>query len=228
MKKVIVVGDIRAVLGKGKSFFDRTGIRTYTVASNEKALALHRNVGADLIIARLDSNEMSGEKLCSFIRDDDELRNVSLIIVSSDREADLERCVQCRANAFISSPVDSETLLQETQKLLNVALRTSCRVHVDVSLCGRAKKRTFHGHIENISVSGILFSTAAALFEGDAVTCSFDLPGSVHAVAHAEIVRVVVKQAEHDTNRYGAKFTELGSDLVSAVRGLTGEKCRRP
>jgi CheY-like chemotaxis protein len=225
MKKVIVAKDIRAILEKEKSFLDRAGIRTFAAASNERALALHRAVKADLIIAKLDTPDMSGETLCSRIRDDDELRSVSLIIVSSDTEADLERCIQCRANAFISSPIDSDVLLQEAHKLLHVAPRTSCRVPASVKLFGKSKEGPFTGYTMNISTSGMLFGTAAALFEGDAITCSFDLPGSVHLTARAEIVRVVGKEAGHDTNRYGIRFTSPGTDVISAIKTFIEKEC---
>jgi CheY-like chemotaxis protein len=228
MKKVIVAKDIRAVLAKERSFLNRTGIRTFTAASNEKALALHRAVKADLIIARLNNSEMSGETLCSLIRNDDELRNVSLIIVSSDTEADLERCVQCRANAFISSPIDSEVLLQEAYRLLHVAPRTSCRVPVRVKLYGKIKERPFTGYTKNISTSGMLLGTAAELFEGDYLMCSFDLPGPGHITANAEIVRVVGKEAGHDAIRYGIRFTNPGTDLVSALNSFVEKKCSQP
>jgi len=228
MKKVIVAKDIRAILVKEKSFLNRTGIRTFTAASNLKALALHRAVRADLIIARLNTPDMSGETLCSLIRDDDELRNVSLMIVSSDTEADLERCVQCRANAFISSPIDSAVLLQEAHRLLHVAPRTSCRIPVRVKLYGKIKERSFTGYTKNISTSGMLFGTAAELFEGDSVTCSFDLPGPGHITANAEIVRIVGKEAGHDATRYGIRFTNPGTDLISALNTFIEDRRSRP
>ncbi len=223
MKRVIVAKDIRPLLAKEKSFLNRSGIRTFTATSNLKALALHRAVKADLIIAKLDSQDMSGETLCSLIRDDEELRKVSLIIVSSDAEADVERCVQCRANAFIPSPIDRAVLLQEAHKLLHVALRTSCRIPVRVKLNGKTKEKTFTGYTKNISASGMFFGTAAELFEGDHVTCSFDIPG--HISAGAEIMRVVGREAGHGATGYGMRFTNPGTDLISALNLFAESKC---
>ncbi len=227
MKRVIVAKDIRPILAKEKSFLNRAGVKTFTAASNLKALALHRAVNADLIIAKLNSQDMSGETLCSVIREDEELRNVSLIIVSSDAEADLERCVQCRANAFISSPIDSAVLLQEARKLLHVAPRSSCRVPVRVKFQGKTKDRSFTGHTKDISASGMLFGTSAELFEGDFVICSLDLPGSGHITANAEIVRVVGKEAARGAASYGVRFAGQGTELVSALNVFIEKKCAR-
>ncbi|HYA31855.1 MAG TPA: PilZ domain-containing protein [Thermodesulfovibrionales bacterium] len=225
MKKVIVAKDISAMLAKGKSFLNRAGIKTFTAASNEKALAFHRAVKADLIIAKLNTPEMSGETLCSLIRDDDELRNVSLLIVSSETEADLERCVQCRANAFISSPIDSEVLLQEAHKLLHVAPRAECRIPLRVKLYGKSKEKSFTGHTKNMSASGMLFGTEAALFEGDVITCSFDSPGFPQMSADAEIVRVVGKEAGEDISLYGIRFVNAGADFVGAIKTFVEKEC---
>ena len=217
MKKVIVAKDIRRVLEGEKSFLNRSGIRIFTAASNEKALALHRSVKADLIIAKLDMPEMSGERLCSLIRDDEELRGVSVIIISSDADSDLERCVQCRANVFFSSPVQSALLLHELHKLLHVSPRMSCRIPLSVKLRGKSKAIPFTGYTENISTSGILFRSPALLFEGDIITCSFSLPGSIPITANAEIVRCVGKESGHDSNNYGIRFIDPGPRAISAL-----------
>jgi hypothetical protein len=42
MKKVILAEDIKAVLEKDRSFFNRSGIHAIAAASNEEILALHR------------------------------------------------------------------------------------------------------------------------------------------------------------------------------------------
>lgn len=217
MKKVIVAKDVSGVLERERSFLSRPGIRIFTASSNEEILALHKSVRADLIIAKLDMPGMSGEQLCSLIRDDEELRGVSLIIISSDADADLERCVQCRANAFFSSPINSTLLLQELHKLLHVSPRMSYRIPVSVKLHGKSKALPFSGHTEDIGASGMLFRSAALLYEGDVITCSFSLPRSEQITVNAEIVRCVGKEAGHDGNLYGIRFIDPGPRVVSAL-----------
>jgi len=225
MKKVIVAKEISEVLSNEKSFLNRAGIKTFTVASNENALALHRTVKADLIIAKLNTPEMSGETLCSLIRDDDELRNVSLLIVSSDTENDLERCIQCKANAFISSPIDSEVLLHESHKLLNVAPRSACRIPVSVKLYGKSKGKSFTGRAKNMSASGMLFGTEAIFFEGDIITCFFEHSGPPQMSVDAEIVRVVSKEAGEDTNWYGVRFVNARANFGATIKAFIEKEC---
>ena len=181
MKRVIIAEDIKSIIEKEQSFLNRADIRTFTVSSNEQALALHRAEKADLIVVNLDSPEMTGEMLCSLIRDDKELCNVSIIIVCSDTESDAKRCLQCSANAFITRPPVNAILLQEMHQLLYVAPRKSLRVPLSIKIHLAAKGTPFTAYAENISVSGMLLHSEALLFEGDAITCSFYLPDSPHS-----------------------------------------------
>ncbi|HXX80987.1 MAG TPA: response regulator [Thermodesulfovibrionales bacterium] len=218
MKKVIIARDIKAILEKKQTFLDRSAVRLFSAPSNEKILALHRSIKADLIIAKLNMPEMSGETLCSLIRDDEALRHVSIIIVSSENESDLAKCVQCRANSFISSPVDTELLLQEAHRLLNIAPRTSYRIPIRVKFFGKSKGRVFTGYTENLSSSGMLLCTLSHLFEGDPIMCSFSVPQSVQVTAQAEVVRVLGKEPGHSGSCYGIKFTNLSASVASAIQ----------
>ena len=225
MKKVIIANDIRAILEKKKTFLDRSAVRLFAAPSNEKVLALHRAIRADLIIAKLNMPEMSGEALCSHIREDEELRRVSIIIVCSDNESDLARCVQCRANTFISSPIDTELLLQEAHRLLNIAPRTSYRIPIRVKFFGKSKQMTFTGYTENLSSSGMLLCTMSHLFEGDSVMCSFSVPESTQITVQAEVVRVLGNEPGQSGNCYGIKFANLGTNVASAIQAFIERGC---
>ena len=226
MKKVIIAEDIQAILEKEDCFLNRSDVRIYTAATNEQALALHRAERANLIIAQLDTPVMSGEVLSSIIRDDDELCKASLIIVCSDAESDLKRCLQCRANAFITSPVNNAILLQEVHQLLHIGNRKSCRVPVSIKIHGRSSEIPFTGYAENLSVSGMLLHSDTLLYEGDAITCAFYLPDSTHITTNAEVIRTLEKETEHDTNGYGIKFIDLSTDLSSAIEGFVKKEQR--
>jgi len=226
MKKIIIAEDIKAILEKEQSFLNRADIRTLTVSANEQALALHRAETADLIIVNLDSPQMSGEMLCSLIRDDKELCKVSIIIIRSNTESDAKRCSLCRANAFITSPPDKAILLQEMHQLLYVAPRKSLRVPLSIKIHVISKGTPFMAYAENISVSGMLLHSEALLFGGDTITCSFYLPDSTHITIDAEVIRVLEKETEHDTNYYGVKFVDLRIDSSSAIEAFVEKECR--
>jgi CheY-like chemotaxis protein len=220
MKKVILAENIQTVLENDRTFFSRSGIRAITAVSNEGILLLHKTEKADLIITNLDTPGMSGEELCSVIRSDETLRKVSILIVCSETADNLQRCAHCGANAFISYPVNLAVLLQEAYQLLHVTPRKACRIPLKIRLEGASRGKPFAGHTENISTSGMLFESAAKLFEGDTITFSCYLPGTGRISANAEIVRVLNK--ETGKKQYGVTFVDLSDDGTSALEGFIG------
>jgi len=227
MKKVIIAEDLKTSLERDRSFFSRSGIRTIGAASNDEILDLHRTEKADLIITNLDMPGLSGENLCSLIRNDDALRSVSIIIVCSETAANLQRCTQCGANAFVTSPVNTAVLLQEAHQLLHITQRKTCRMPLKVGIEGKAMGKTFVGSIENISTAGLLFLTEADFFEGDAIHCSFELPESGRINLSAEVVRTVEAPGSPSPNKlYGVRFTDIGDADASNIEGFITAKVR--
>lgn len=224
MKKVILAEDIKALLERERSFLNRSDIAIFTASSNEQALSIHRAEKADLIIANLDMPGMSGETLSSLIREDNELCGVSLMIVCANTESELKRCLQCRANAFVTAPINNAVLLQEAHHLLHVAPRKSFRVPLSIKVLGTSKDANFTAFGENISVSGMLLHCETLLSEGDTVTCSFYLPDSKHITSDAEVVRILEKVTEHDANCYGVRFIDLSKDFSSAIETFVEKK----
>jgi CheY-like chemotaxis protein len=226
LKKVLVAKGVWPLIEKERSFLDRAGIRIYTAATNDEALALHREQKADLIIAMLDGAGTNGEELCSTIRDDDELRRVSIIILCSDTEGDRKRCLRCRANAFITAPISTAILLQEAHQLLNIAPREAFRAPIDVNLNVSSREASFASRSENISASGMLLATEAVIPEGDTITCSFDLPGLGYITANAIVARACERDDEGDINRYGIAFVEPSRDVTYAIKIFIGKQSR--
>lgn len=225
VKKIIIPEYVLTVLEREQSFINRSGIKTFTTVTNEEALALHRTKKADLIVACLNMPGMNGETLCSLIRGNDELRNVSIILICSDNAADHGRCMQCGANSFITVPIHSAVMLQEVYQLLHIAPRRLSRIPISViNIEGMSKGKPFAGLVENISASGVLFRSAAILNEGDSVKCSFSLPGSAKINVKAEIVRAIEKESGLDTNLYGIRFDDPGNNVISAIEAFTREK----
>lgn len=226
MKRVIIAKAVYEVLKDGQNFLFRSDISTVPADTNALALALHKEQPADLIIAELDDGDLPGEKLCSLIRKDSGLRNVSLMLVCSGAGTDLKRCVQCSANAFVSRPLNTVILLQEAYQLLNIAARKAYRLELRVRCEGTTKGRPFTGHTENISTTGLLLESRADLLEGDLIVCSFSLPETRRLTVTAEVVRVITGKLGQ-AKIYGACFADISPEVISAIEALTGEDSRR-
>ncbi len=227
MKKILIADDIKSVIEKKESFFNRENIRTFTSSSNEEALSLHKTEKVDLIITHLDTPQMDGETLCSLIRNERKLQSVSIIMVCPNSKFHIERQSQCRANAFLYEPLNLPHLFGKAHQLLHIAQRRALRAPIAIKVHGKYKDKPFLCISENISVSGMLFHTDRIIDQGDTIICAFFLPNSLHFLTEAEIVRVIEKKFELDTFHYGIRFSNLNSSDKAAIEKYTGEKFRR-
>lgn len=221
MKNVIIVKDVYELLLPEQSFLSRSDVRIRTAGSNSQALALHRSETADLIIAYLDTGEMSGEELCRQIREERCLRGVSILLICGAQEAEIGRCITCNANAYVTMPVLPAVLLQEAHLLLNIAPRKTCRIPVKIRLECETRGKRFIGTIENISTAGLFFRASAELPEGATVHCTFAVPGSRQVTIPGEVVRILSDEPQAG---YGVSFFDISTEAVAAIGRLSGEE----
>ena len=221
MKKVIMPQDIYELFQPEQSFLSRSDVRIMTTATNGQALALHRTETADLIIAYLDTWEMGGEELCGQIREDAGLRGVSMMLICGAQESEINRCLNCNANAYITLPIASAILLQEAHRLLNIAPRKSCRIPVKIKLECETRGKRFTGTIGDISTAGLFFRSSAILPEGATVHCTFAVTGSRQVTVSGEVVRIL---SDDPQPGYGVSFFDISTEAVAAIERLSGEK----
>jgi CheY-like chemotaxis protein len=196
MKNVIIARDVYELLMPEQSFLSRADVRTRTAGSNSEALALHRAEKADLIIAYLDTEDISGEELCEKIRGDAGMRGVSILLVCAAQEREIDRCLECKANAYVTMPISTAILLQEAYRLLHIAPRKICRVPVKIRLVCATRGKRFTGMMESISTAGLFFRSSASIPEGATVNCTFALAGSRQMTVSGEVVRTVTDQPQ--------------------------------
>lgn len=237
MKKVLVVDNLKAFLTERERLLSNRNLTVFTAASGEEALAVHKAEKVDLVITALDMPGMRGDALCSLIRRDAGLKNVSVLIICNNSKSDLARCRNCGANAFITKPLDPLRFLDKVNSLVNIPGRTGMRVLIKVAVKGDLRSQPFFCSSVNISTSGILLETERAIEKGAAVNCSFFVPGSRSITVDCEVVRVV--NFSPTLYHCGVKFLNLHPDHASAIeefvrkkasskRGIRADSGRRP
>lgn len=98
-------------------------IRLHTANDGVEAVAFLRRQGAhvhaprpDLILLDLNLPRMDGREVLSFIKEDKSLTTIpTVILTTSDADADIQRSYQLRANAYLIKPVqldDFENLVR--------------------------------------------------------------------------------------------------------------------
>jgi CheY-like chemotaxis protein len=227
MKKIMIAQDINKTLQQKNSFLKRADIKVFTAASNDEALKIHREERVHLIITQLDMPGMATEQFCSLVREDPELRAVSVIMICTNNRAEIEQSSRCRANAVILRPVNPALLLAKAQQLLDISWRETYRVLLSLTVDGNAKDTPFFCRSQNISTSGMLIETDKTLPHGDRVICSFFLPDSMRIQAAGEIVRIPQQATGSTVKQYGVKFSNLTPEARQALEAFVEKKAQK-
>lgn len=227
MKKILIAQDINKILQQKLSFLQRADVKVFTAASNDEALKIHREERVNLIITQLDMPGMASEQFCSLVREDPELRAVSVIMICTNNRGEIEQSSRCRANAVILRPVNPALLLAKAQQFLDIAWRENYRVLLSLTIDGNTRDASFFCRSQNISTSGMLIETDKTLPYGDRVICSFFLPDSIRIQVAGEIVRIPEQAIGSTVKQYGIKFSNLTPEARQALEAFVARKAQK-
>jgi DNA-binding response OmpR family regulator len=227
MKKILIAEALKSFIENEKSLLKREDIIVYRAATTDDMLKIHRSEKVNLIISQLDVPGMSAEQLCAQIRNDEALRQVSLLMISPDTSSDRERVSRCKPNAIMTLPINTAQLLEKVQLLLDIPWRGSFRVMLSVAVEGDDKGNAFFCGSENISSSGLLIETDRVISRNDRVICKFFLPGSEQIVVRGEVVRMMKRDAGKDVNQYGIRFLEIDQKAQTAIASFVQKRVKQ-
>lgn len=213
MNKIVIARDLNALLEQNETFLKRTDLRVFVAATNDEALNIHRIERANLIITQLDMPGMAGEQFCSVIRQDADLRAVSVIMVCADTPEAIDRSALCRANVVLLHPVHPFVLMVKAQQLLDVAAREMLRVLLSASVDGRVDDEPFLCRVRNISATGMLIECDTPLAEGARLNCMFYLPNAKKIEVTGRITRSLEQSPGHEVRLYGLRFTNVTAEV---------------
>ncbi|GBE00269.1 alkaline phosphatase synthesis transcriptional regulatory protein PhoP [bacterium BMS3Abin07] len=212
-KKILIAGHFETFLEMDRNILSRDDCLIFSASSSENALSIHEKESVDLIITDLELTDMDGDELCSYIREHLTLKKVSILILCSKNNSEMERCVVCGANAFITRPLAPGELNRKVGTLLNISERENFRVIMKTSVEGNMDGETFFSLSENISKTGILLRTRKILKEGDNILCTF-LLGPEKLTVEGGIARIDKRIT--DEYLYGVRF--FNDDPILAQR----------
>ena len=214
MRRIIIAETVMLAVGGHNSIFARGSIELHQAWSSEEILAMQAARKADLIIADTALPEMGGAELCSAIRSDPGLKDVSIILVCGLAEAASAQIKDAKANALIVKPINPIELFSKMSELLIVPQRQDIRSLLHVSVNGREGRSAFLGVTHNISISGLLLETDQLLKKGDRVTCTVSI-SSRKITTECIIVRAA--RIAEGRYRYGAKFHNLDTKSLILI-----------
>jgi CheY-like chemotaxis protein len=214
MKKVIIAQTILDAVEQSTTLFGRGSIKLYPVRSSEEILDIHRRIKADIIITEFSLPVMGGVRLCSAIRSEQGLKDVSLILSCDDNRVSQAACRDAGANAVIQKPVDAYDLFSKISELIAIPQRKDMRMLVRISVAGRHEEAAFTATSYNISISGMLLETGRELNKGDKLDCLFNI---AHSEVKAQCFIVRADRTDAGRFRYGAKFMCLDTKAIVVI-----------
>jgi len=212
MKQVIIAENVLQNVENSDTLFKRGGLTVYPARFSEEILVLHRTHNVDLIISDFALPQMGGEKLCSLIRGDSRLKDVSLLMVCN--VAAVTECRSAGANAVLTTPIDATELFSRVSELLLISQRQDIRSFLHVSVTEGKGRISFLGVSHNISISGMLLETEKKLKIGERLVCTFSI--SAREIVADVIVAREVKVAP-EKYRYGVKFLNLDTKSLVII-----------
>jgi response regulator RpfG family c-di-GMP phosphodiesterase len=211
MKKIIFLDRVKQNVDL--DFFEEmSDFEVLTAYSNADVLRIHRKEKAAVIITELYSSGMSAQQFCAQIRDDEQLRDVSIILCCRDNEIELKEAAQCRVNAVMTLPLHWTVLRRKVLEFLSIPTRGSFHAQFSARTSG-ASRMAIDCRTENISVTGMLIRADAELRRGDLLQYSLDLAPAKSFAVQAEVVR-------NDRGRYGVRFARLDPAARRAIEVL--------
>lgn len=220
MTKIILPSGMLEVLDRPQSFLKRDEVRLYPADVAADILKVHCAEKTDLIIIDFEAAGTETVGLCATIREDKELRCVSIIVVCDDRSPGRRDAAQCRANAVLTRPLSSGDLRENIRNLTSIAPRKEYRALLSVSTLGLYGASPFLCRSQNISASGMLIETEKPLSRGDRFECLFFVPPAVKVRTEAEVVRSSLRARGIGLVRYGLRFCDLAPDDRRAIESF--------
>ena len=223
MKKILITPDIHALLVQERTFLNRSDLQVFVAATSDELLQVHRSQRVDLIITRRDLPGMPSDRFCTLIREDSDLRNVSILMTCADDPDAIKESSRCRANSILLEPLHAVLVTAKAEQLLRVAARERLRVLLTADVLGDSGDGSFYSRTINVSASGLLIETGKRLNADTRLSCQFYLPAAHSIAAKGKIVRIVEPAARNDGYEYGLMFTEIAPEARQLLADYVDE-----
>jgi two-component system chemotaxis response regulator CheY len=122
---VLIVDDSPAMRAFVRRVMDLSGLdvgRCLQAANGQEALELLRSEWVDVVLTDINMPIMDGEQFVRRVEEDDALRSIPVLVVSTDRSEDrMHRMLTLGAKGYVTKPFLPETLRRQVEKVLGVS-----------------------------------------------------------------------------------------------------------
>ena len=118
--KILIADDLEVVLKLEEILLRRTGCEVIKAKNGTQALKLVQTEMPEIAVLDLLMPEMNGDVVCKFIKSNQKLAHISVIMVTGkDGKEDRERCEQAGCDHYLQKPIKQNELLGIVRKILS-------------------------------------------------------------------------------------------------------------
>ena len=131
--KILVVDDNKLIRELLRHSFIKSGHCVLTAENGREALDIALAEHPDVVVTDIEMPEMDGYTLCERLRDEPELRNTLVVIMSArDRQSDIKRGERLGVSRYFVKPFDVEKMQLVVEQLLAESYRHLKKEHEHV------------------------------------------------------------------------------------------------
>ena len=235
-KKILLVDDIRLFLEEESSLFNGDDYEILLASNGVEALKIIRSADPDMVFMDLYMPGMEGDKCCQFIKSDETIRHIPVIMVTQGaNDDDFERCWRAGCDDIIPKPINRNYFLAIAKKHLHILSKTAPRYAARLNVqyhCSETPDRLLSNYSVNLSTDGIFIETADLLPIDSRLNIEFNLPemnrtincvGRVAWLNHPE----AIKNPNLPVGM-GLQFITISPDEMDAIRQYIKDQALEP
>lgn len=174
-KTILIVDDWRLFLEMIEDIFRREQVDLLKAKSGPEAVELIHKEAPDLVFMDLFMTGGNGDDACREIKSDPDLKSTPIVMVtSSDKPEDIERCHKAGCDAVIHKPFTREELRNVSRKFIKFPEWSGKRTRIDTRVkYGMPPEVLGEGTLTDISVGGLYLETENVLPVGSKFQLEF-------------------------------------------------------
>ena len=231
-KKVLLVDDVSMFIELEKDFLHSSAVRILTARDGQQALEICRTERPSLVFMDLHMPNMNGADCCRAIKQDQELRSTSVVLITSEgKDADKFTCISAGCDAFLTKPLDRQIFLTTARKLLPAIDRSENRINCRLRGKFRAFGITLSGLLLNVSYNGAYLATDHEMEKGAVIDLIFALPEPNGAILQVR-ARVAWLNTKTKRNKpslpegFGLEFQSVPDEAAKALANFIEKDLR--
>lgn len=227
---ILIVDDVVMFLEIQKGFLKMSTLNILCAKDGSEALGIIKGKKPELVITDLHMPNMSGDELCTAIKEDRKLAGIPVVMTTgAGKTEDHEICRNSGCDALLTKPFDRSSYLNTVRRFIPELDRREPRHPFEATVRFKAYSVNMTGTILNISRSGLYIATDFVLETGTEITLVFSLDEVGNVLVQAKgVVRwmnnALVRGKSAYPPGFGIEFIAFAGESLENISHYL-EKC---